>query len=108
MTAAVSIFTWFLKCQFGSLSQTRRKIDLESNLIFFSTSNLIFTACVAYKNQFRNQIDFLIFHTWYFEIEKNLSDIQYFKNQVEIDRGCVSCELYQRWLGPEKVKKRSR
>ena len=27
---------------------------------FFSSSNLIFTACVACKNQFRNQIDFLI------------------------------------------------
>ena len=56
-------------------------------LDFFSSSNLIFTACVACKNQFRNQIDFLIFQTWYFEIEKKSSDTRYFKNQVEIDRG---------------------
>ena len=39
------------------------------------------------KNQFRNQMDFLIFSTWYFEIEKKSSDTRYFKNQVEIDRG---------------------
>ena len=32
-----------------------------TKLDFFSSSNLIFTACVACKNQFRNQIDFLIF-----------------------------------------------
>ena len=57
----------------------KKKIDYETNLIF--------TACVAYKNQFWNQIDFLIFQTWYFEIEKTLSDTRYFKNQVEIDRG---------------------
>ena len=33
---------------------------------FFSSSNLIFTACVACKNQFSNQIDFLnlIFWNW--------------------------------------------
>ena len=66
-TFAVSICAWVLKCQFGSLLQTRNKIDFESNLIFFSSLNLIFNAYVAYKNQFRNQIDFL---TWYFEIEK--------------------------------------
>ena len=58
---AVSICAWFLKCQFGSLLKTRKKFDFKSNLIFFSSSNLIFTACVACKNQFRNQIDFLIF-----------------------------------------------
>ena len=34
-TYAVSICAWFLKCQFGSLLQTRKKIDSESNLIFF-------------------------------------------------------------------------
>ena len=33
----------------------RNKLD------FLSSSNLIFTACVACKNQFRNQIDFLNF-----------------------------------------------
>ena len=30
-------------------------------LDFFSSLNLIFTACVACKNQFRNQIDFSVF-----------------------------------------------
>ena len=57
---------------------------------FFFSSNLIFTACVAYKNQFRNQIDVLIFQTWYFEIEKKSSDTRYLKNRVEIDRGFIS------------------
>ena len=54
----VSIFTWFLKCQFGSLLQTQKKIYFESNLIILSL-NLIFTVYVAYKNKFRNQIDCL-------------------------------------------------
>jgi len=94
----VSICAWFLKCQFGSLLQTRKKNRFRIKLDFFSSLNLIFTAYVAYKNQFRNQIDFL---TWYFEIEKKLSDTRYFKNQVEIDRGvllfvCISAGLV--WL----------
>ena len=33
--------------------QTRKKIRLRNKLDFFSSSNLIFTACVACKNQFR-------------------------------------------------------
>ena len=69
------------------------KYRVQNHLDFFSSSNLIFTACVACKNQFRNQIDFLIFQTWYFEIEKNSSDTRYFKNQVEIDRGSAFSRL---------------
>ena len=70
------------------------KLDFETNLIFFLSLNLIFTAYVAYKNQFRNQIDFL---TWYFKIEKKSSDTWYFKNQVEIDRGYDSFVLQAGW-----------
>ena len=58
---AVSMCTWILKCQFGNLLQTRKKNWLKNKLDFFSSSNLIFSACVACKNQLRNQIDFLIF-----------------------------------------------
>ena len=66
---AVSICTWFLKCQFGSLLQSQKKIQFRNKLDFLLSSNLIFTACVACKNQFRNQIDFfkflnLIFRNW--------------------------------------------
>ena len=38
-----------------------KKNQFRIKLDFFSSSNLIFTACVACKNQFRNQIDFLTF-----------------------------------------------
>ena len=54
----VSICAWFLKCQFGSLLQTRKKKHFKSNLIFFLSSYLIFTACVAYKNQFLIKLSF--------------------------------------------------
>ena len=60
-TFVVSICAWFLKYQFGSLLQTQKKNRFGIKLDFFSSSNLIFTACVACKNQFRNQIDFLTF-----------------------------------------------
>ena len=80
-----SIFEFWIS-EFISNSEKNR---VQNQLDFFSSSNLIFTACVACKNQFRNQIDFLIIQTWYFEIEKNSCDTRYFKNQVEIDRGCV-------------------
>ena len=71
VTNAVSICAWFLKCQFGSLLQTWKKSSLKQTWFFLSSSNLTFTACVAFKNQFRNQINFFIFSSWYFEIEKN-------------------------------------
>ena len=41
-----------------------KKNEFETNSIFWSSSNLIFTACVACKNQFRNQIDFLNLIFW--------------------------------------------
>jgi hypothetical protein len=65
-----------MKLRFGVGSkQGRKNGDIEAladamralknrfriKLIFFSSSNLILTACVACKNQFRNQVDFLIF-----------------------------------------------
>ena len=38
-----------------------KKKSISNQTWFFSSSNLIFTACVACSNQFRNHIDFLIF-----------------------------------------------
>ena len=37
------------------------KNRFSNQLDFLSSSNLIFTACVAYENQFGNQIDFFNF-----------------------------------------------
>ena len=47
--------TEFWISEFISNSEKNR---VQNQLDFFSSSNLIFTACVACKNQFRNQIDF--------------------------------------------------
>ena len=51
-------------------------VGLKMNLKYVSW----YTGCLSV-------LDFLIFETWYFEIEKKLSDTRYFKNQVEIDKG---------------------
>ena len=59
MLYAVSICAWFLKCQFGSLLQTRKKNQFQIKLDFFWVRTWL--PCVPCKNQFRNQIDFLIF-----------------------------------------------
>ena len=60
----LSISTWFLKYRvsldYFSISNSKKNRFL-NKLDFLSTSNLIFTACIACKNQFQNQIDFLIF-----------------------------------------------
>ena len=79
----------------GVYYKLKKKNRVRNKLDFLSSSNLIFTACVACKNQFRNQIDVLIFWTWYFEIKKKSSDTRYFKNQVEIDRGNIWWESYK-------------
>ena len=54
-----SIFEFWISEFISNLEKNR----IQNQLDFFSSSNLIFTACVACKNQFRNQIDFLIFQT---------------------------------------------
>ena len=54
---------------------------------FFSSSNWIFTACVAYKNQVRTEMEFSYYQTENFEMEKLSSDTGYFKKPVEINRG---------------------
>ena len=59
-----------------------KKIDLESNLIFFSSSNLIFTACVAGKNQVRNRQGI--------KFKNQFRETGIFKNQVQIDKGKIS------------------
>ena len=56
---------------------------------FFSSSNWIFTACVAYKNQVRTEIEFSNSQTENFEMEKLSSDTGYFKIPVEINKGIV-------------------
>ena len=53
---------WNIECHWIFFQfQTRKKFRFRNKLDFLLSSNLIFTACVACKNQFRNQIDFLIF-----------------------------------------------
>ena len=49
--------------------------------------NWIFTACVAYKNQVRTEMEFSYSQTENFEMEKLSSDTGYFKKPVEINRG---------------------
>ena len=72
------------------------KSVLEFRIIKYEKSNLtnlIFTASVACKNQFRNCFEMklifwflnLIFQNW----KKKSSETRYFKNQVEIDRGLL-------------------
>ena len=57
--------------------------------MIFSSSNWRFTACVAYKNQVRNEMEFSYSQTENFEMEKLSSDTGYFKKPVEINRGFV-------------------
>jgi len=83
-----TIFEFWISEFISNLEKNR----VQNQLDFFSSLNLISTACVACKNQFRNQIDFSVFLTWYFEIEKYSSDTRYLKNRVEIDRGHVYFE----------------
>ena len=64
-----------------------KKNRVRNKLDFLLSSNLIFTACVACKNQFRNQINFLFFKLDISKLKKKSNDTWYFKNQVEIDRG---------------------
>jgi hypothetical protein len=52
-----------------------------------SSSNWIFTACVAYKNPVRTEMEFSYSQTENFEMEKLSSDTGYFKKPVEINRG---------------------
>ena len=66
-----------------------KKIDFKPNLIFFSSSNLIFTACVACKNQVWTQqkIEF-VSKLIFFRVYNKLPN-WYFKNQVQIDTALV-------------------
>ena len=84
------ICTGFLKYPFGHLFQTEIKIDFKTNWIFFSSSNWNFTACVAYKNQVRTEMEFSYSQTENFEMGKSSSDTGYFKKPVEINRGFVT------------------
>jgi hypothetical protein len=53
----------------------------------FSSSNWIFTACVAYKNRVRSEMEFSYSQTDNFDMEKLSSDTGYFKKPVVINRG---------------------
>ena len=52
-----SIFEFWISEFISNLEKNR----VQNQLDFFSSLNLISTACVACKNQFRNQIDFSVF-----------------------------------------------
>ena len=62
----ISWFSWclsvldFWNVNLGVYYKLEKKW-ISNQIWFFLSSNLIFTACVACKNQFRNQIDFFIF-----------------------------------------------
>ena len=62
---------------------------------FFSSSNWIFTACVAYKNQVRTEMEFSYSQTENFEMEKLSNDTGYFKKPVEINRAALNFALNQ-------------
>ena len=68
-TSAVSICTWFLKCQFGSLLQTRKKNQFHIKLDFFFEFELDFYCLcslqksISKSNWFLNFLN-LIFRNW--------------------------------------------
>ena len=72
-------------------------MDFESNLIFFLSSNLIFTACVACKNPFQNQIDF---SNWYLEIEKKIEWHSIFQKSSGDRQGVRLFNEYE--FGPQR------
>ena len=73
------ICTGFLKYPFGHLFQTEIKIDLKTNWNFFPVQTGFFTACLAYKNQVRTEMEFSYSQTENFEMEKLSCDTGYFK-----------------------------
>jgi hypothetical protein len=80
------ICTWFLKNQFGKIKF--HKLD------FQSISNLIFTACVACKNQFRNwflHAENPVCRTWFLQLD--FSKIKYRSTGVESCFIRTSCLL---------------
>ena len=76
-TNAVSICAWFFEKSIWEIITNSKKNWFQNKLDFLFSSNLIFTACVACKNQFRNQIDFF----WFFKLE--ISKLK--KNLVTLD-----------------------
>ena len=54
---------------------------------FFSSSNWIFTDCVAYKNQVRTEMEFSYSQTENFEMEKLSSDTGYLKKNSGDQQG---------------------
>ena len=61
----VSICAWFLKCQFGSLLQTRKKIDFETNSIFCRVQTCLCSLqqSISKSNWFFHFLN-LIFRNW--------------------------------------------
>ena len=69
----VSICAWFLKCQFGSLLQTRKKIVFEANSIFCRVRTWFLQAIQAVKIKFEVDKKSSLFRNRFFfefEIEK--------------------------------------
>ena len=79
LTNSLLICTGFLKYPFGHLFQTEIKIHFKTNWIF--------TACVAYKNQVRTEMEFS--YSQNFEMKKLSSGTGYLKKPVEINRGFI-------------------
>ena len=67
---------WFFEMSIWAYI-TEIKIDFKTNWNF--------TACVAYKNQVRTEMEFSYSQTENFEMEKLSSDTGYFKKSVEIN-----------------------
>ena len=86
LTLPLSISTWFSKYRvsldFFSISNSKKKSI--SKLDFLSSSNLIFTACVACKNQVRTRKKIEFRNRFFFRVCNKLPN-WHFKNQVQID-----------------------
>ena len=85
----VSICAWLNV----NLGVTWKKIDFETNSIFCRVRTWFLQATQAVKIKFELDKKLSLFQNQFlfeFEIEKKSGDTQYFKNQVEIDRGKVA------------------
>ena len=93
----LSISTWFLKYRvsldFSSISNSKKNW-FWNKLNFLSSSNLIFTACVACKNQVRTRqkIEF-VSKSIFLQVCNKLPN-WHLKNQAQIDTMAI-------WLGKE-------
>ena len=91
-TYAVSICAWFLKFQFGSLLQSKKKYWVQNKLEFELD---LYCLCSLQKSISKSNWFFWFFKLHISKLKKKSSNTRYFKNQVEIDRGIVSLHILQ-------------